>query len=315
MSKYRVIAVPSELGAGTRGASMGIDALKAVARTKGERIFSEMEILEVKALNHLLDGPYKYPNAKYAEGIAEVGSKVCEAIVETLHDQGSAIVLSGDHSMAFSTIAGLKKTFPEKTVGIVWVDAHADLHSPFTSPTGNMHGMPLAMAAAEDNTESKVNDPKPDALEIWTRLKNLGIQGPKFKYEHLFYIGVRSVEAPEVALMKKHQITNLTVEEFRKVGVQQTIERIENQLADCDLIYVSFDVDSMDPSVSRGTGTPVEGGLSFEEALELNVALATLDKVVTWEMVEINPTLDTKNAMAQNALEILKPVMQTFAKK
>jgi arginase len=123
------------------------------------------------------------------------------------------------------------------------------------------------------------------------------------------------VEKPEIALMEKHGITNLTVEAFRALGVQETLGRIQNQLADCDMIYVSFDVDSMDPSISRGTGTPVPGGLDFEEALELNVALAALEKVKAWEMVEINPLLDTENAMAKHAYEILKPVLQSFKEK
>lgn len=315
MKKYKLLVVPSELGAGTRGAGMGIEALKVVARDKGDSTFAEVEIEEVADLNHLLDGPYRYPFAKYAEGIAEVGDEVCQKMVALMKDQGNALVLSGDHSMAFATIAGLKTAYPEKTLGIVWVDAHADLHSPYTSPTGNMHGMPLAMAAAEDNRSSKVNDPAADALEIWERLKNLGVKGSKYRYPHLFYIGVRSVESPEVALLEKHKITNLTVEEFRSIGVREAVHRVEAQLANCDLIYVSFDVDSMDPSISRGTGTPVEGGLEFKEALDLNVALASLEKVVTWEMVEINPTLDSENAMAKHAYDILKPVLRIFKEK
>lgn len=315
MKKYRIISVPSELGAGTRGASLGLDALKVEARTKGERFFSEIDIIELREFNHVLDSPPKYPNAQYADEIALVGESVCDTVVDVLEDQGHCLILSGDHSMAFASICGVKKAFPDKRLGIIWIDAHADLHSPYTSPTGNMHGMPLAMAAAEDNMESKINDPLEDAVEAWSKLKNTGVKGAKYEYRDLFYIGVRSVEKPEVALMEKNNITNVTVDELRERGIAEVVKEAEAQLADCDLIYISFDVDSMDPSVSKGTGTPVEHGLTFEEAKELNTVLTSLPKVKAWEMVEINPTLDTENRMAKHAYQILKNVLANFQNK
>lgn len=315
MKKYKVVSVTSELGAGTRGASLGLEGMKAVARTGHDTTFDDVEIVAIKNRNDLLDVPPVHPNAKYCEGILEVGAEVCDSVAESIKHSNGSVIVSGDHSMAFASISGLKKSFPGKTIGIVWVDAHADLHTPYTSPTGNMHGMPLAMAASEDNKDSQINQPLDESVAIWEKLKNVGYEGPKYHYDHLIYVGVRSAEKPERSLMDTKGIVNVTVDEFREIGLDETFQKIKERLADCDLVYVSFDVDSMDPSVSKGTGTPVPGGLSFEEALDLNVKLANWEKVKVWEIVEINPLLDTENKMAACGFEIFGRVLPIFQNK
>jgi arginase len=315
MKSIEIVGVPSELGAGTRGASMGIDALRAAAREKSNDIFARYPIYEIKVNNDMLDQPSDNRYGKYIDGILKVGNRVQKEIRDNLKEDQFSVVLSGDHSMAYATIAGIKARFPKKRLGIVWVDAHADLHSPFTTPSGNMHGMPLAMAAGEDNFDRKVNEPDSKTASKWKEIKNLGFEGPKYKYEDLVFVGVRSTEAPEQHLIEKHNILNIPVDELRYQGVDAAFSRIKEKLKDCDIVYVSFDVDSMDPSFSRGTGTPVEHGITHEEAIAINKALVSWKKTQVWEMVEINPVLDEKNKMAKLGLEVLENVLKTVEKR
>lgn len=314
MRCVKLIEVKSEIGAGTRGASLGIDALHIASYKKLDDYFCLYPIQQVPVSNISLCRATTFTYAKRIDAILESLSQTCRAVVQNLQEQNFPIVLSGDHSNAAATIAAIKQTFPQKKLGVVWIDAHADLHSPFTSPSGNMHGMPLAMALAEDNLENQVN--KVDSLtqSFWNKIKNLGYTGSKILPENLVFLAVRDTEAQEDALINKHQIPNYTVSEIRERGIESVVQEIlENKLATCDLIYISFDVDSLDASISVGTGTPVSGGLSIEEATMLNQMLVKDERVCAWEMVEINPALDDKgNTMAEVAFDILKATTQAL---
>jgi len=308
MRCVKLIEVKSEVGAGTRGASLGIEALHIASYKKLDDYFCLYPIEQVPVSNASLCKTTSFRYAKRIDTILENLNQTCRVIARNLQEKFFPIVLSGDHSNAAATIAAIKQTFPQKKLGVVWIDAHADLHSPFTSPSGNMHGMPLAMALAEDNLENQVN--KVDSLtqSFWNKIKNLGYTGAKFLPEHLVYIAVRDTETQEDAFINKHQIPNYTVSEIRKRGIENIVQEIlEQKLSNCDLIYISFDVDSLDASISIGTGTPVAGGLSIEEATTLNQMLVKDERVCAWEMVEINPALDDKgNTMAEVAFDILK---------
>lgn len=313
--KVKFIEVDSELGAGTRGASMGIDALKIASLNKKSYLFSETSSVKVQTYNEKLwDNPLDFPNGKYINGIKKVLENVCSHVSNEL-TENFPIVLAGDHSSAAGTICGIKNKYFDKTLGVIWIDAHADLHSPYTSPSGNMHGMPLAIALAEDNIENKVNEPYPKTLEYWNELKNIGIKGPKFSPENLVFITVRDTETPEKNLISKHNIKNFSYQEVKEKGINKIVDETFTKLQNCDIIYVSFDVDSMDSTYSVGTGTPVPNGLTPEEAIELNTQLVTNEKVVCWEMVEVNPTLDTKNKMAENAFNVLESVVNQLNKQ
>ncbi len=315
MKSIEFIETPSELGAGTRGASLGVEALKVSARNKESNLFAKYKSRQLSHRNKELDIPPKNPNGKYIEGILDVGEKHAETVSNVLKSENFPLILTGDHSMAFASIAGIKKAFPTKRLGIIWIDAHADLHSPYTSPSGNMHGMPLAMAAAEDNEDCRINHPIKDTVDKWNKIKNLGLNGPKYRYEDVVFIGVRSTEKPEQYLIDKHSMLNIPVEELRENGLNAAVEKTKNRLNNCDIVYISFDVDSMDPSLSRGTGTPVDNGLSHEEAIELNTKFISWEKVIAWEMVEINPTLDELNKMANLAFEIFDRTVQELEKR
>ena len=306
MKKIKLIEVRSELGAGTRGASMGVEALKVACWDKGSDYFKRFNSVSVPDLNYTLFDQDVFPYAHRIDSILTVQKNIVRTVEQTIGMAMFPLVLSGDHSNAHGTIAGIKAAFPDKTLGVIWIDAHADIHSPYTSPSGNVHGMPLAMALNIDNLDRQINDPSPEAVFFWNSLKKLGYDGPKLKPEHLVYIVVRDTEEPEDYLMEKYGIKNFTYKEFEQKGPEQVAKETLERLRDCDILYVSFDVDSLDSKFSKGTGTPVEVGLSVEEAQKLNYCLLQDPRVVCYEMTEINPTLDTENTMAENAFEILE---------
>jgi arginase len=230
----------------------------------------------------------------------------------TLDEKQFPVVLAGDHSTAAGTIAGIKAAYPKSKLGVIWIDAHSDLHSPYTTPSGNMHGMPLAMALDEDNLESKVNKLDQETINYWYQLKNVGNIAPKINYRDLVLISARDMEKPEEFLLKKNKVKIYTTADVRKRGVERTVIDTLVYLDHCDLIYVSFDVDSMDPTASRGTGTPVAQGLTEREAGKLMSGLITNQKVCCFEIVEVNPTLDRENQMAEHAFEILIKATNAF---
>ena len=313
MRKIRLVEVRSELAAGTRGASMGIDALKVASIKKQSNFFMRFEPVNVKDENNLLfAGKPQFKFAKYGEGVFTMVSRVCDTIAELRKDKLFPIVLAGDHSTAAGTICGIKQADPDKRLGVIWIDAHGDLHSPYTSPSGNMHGMPLAMVTATDNETQEVNDIEEETEALWERIKRIGGNGPKIDIEDIVYIGVRDTEAPEDYLIEKHGIKNFKTEEVHEKGVARVAQEALEILKDCDQIYISFDVDSLDTSVSTGTGTPVPNGLLKEEAMDLNIELIKDKRVCCWEIVEVNPTLDTENRMADVAFEILENTTESL---
>jgi len=305
MRNLKIIEVKSEIGAGTRGASMGVDAVKIAALDFGSRYFKQYKSVEVPNENHLLLESAGNPHAKRISGVLTMMERVSEEVARTIKNDEFPIVLSGDHSSAAGTIAGIKVAHPKLKLGVIWIDAHADLHSPYTTPSGNIHGMPIAISLAEDNIESKVNKPDQETLNYWYQLKNVGGISPKISPKDLVYINVRDTEKQEDYLIKKFGIKNFTTTEIRRKGVEKVAIESLALLDHCDVIYVSFDVDCMDASISKGTGTPVPNGITEKEAGNLVARLMQSSKVCCFEMVEINPTLDKENLMAENAFEIL----------
>ncbi|MBC7745668.1 MAG: arginase [Flavobacterium sp.] len=305
MREIKIIEVKSELGAGTRGASLGVDAIKIAALDFGSRYFKKYNSVEVANENHLLLEATGSQYAKRISGVLTIAERVAEEVAKTINQKVFPIVLAGDHSSSAGTISGIKKTYPKSKLGIIWIDAHADLHSPYTTPSGNLHGMPLAMVLDEDNIEQKVNMLDQETMNYWYQLKNIGNIAPKITYQDLVFISVRDTEGPEEHLIKKNNIKSFSTADIRKRGVEKVAIEALQYLDNCDLIYVSFDVDSMDAAISKGTGTPVTNGITEREAGNLVSRLMTSDKVCCFEIVEVNPTLDKENLMAENAFEIL----------
>jgi len=309
MKTVKFVEVKSEIGAGTRGASMGVDAIKVAALDYGSNMFKHIDSVEVKTENQLLFEPPKPQYAKRIGGILAVYERLSQVIAQTLKKNSFPIVLAGDHSTAGGTIAGIKMAYPKSRLGVIWIDAHADIHSPYTTPTGNIHGMPIAAALAEDNIASKMNKPDKETIDLWNQLKKVGGISPKITYKDLVYIGVRDVEPEETFLLKKHKVKAFTTAEVKRNGVEKIARDALAHLNHCTHIYVSFDVDSMDSSISKGTGTPVRNGITEKEAGSLCVRLIQNEKVCCFEICEVNPTLDKENLMAENTFEILQKVV------
>ena len=305
----------SEITAGTRGASLGPDAIMTAARKNKNLVFGNYTIEEIKDVNYLLDQPTEHKFAKRIDGLLSVYNALNEKVSTLLLNNKFPLVLAADHGSAGGTIAGIKSAYPTKRLGIVWIDAHADIHTPYTTPSGNMHGMPLATVLNEDNLPCKLNDLSEDTIQFWEKIKQVGGIAPKANAEDIVYIAVRDTEDQENKIMDRLDIKNYPVAELRSKGVSAIINEIENKLSDCDIIYVSFDVDSMDPEMtSHGTGTPVKNGLSPEEANEILTLLAKNNKTVCIEFVEVNPCLDEKvNKMAEVTMTLVESVLNTLS--
>lgn len=312
MRNIKLVEVRSEIAAGTRGASMGIDALKVASLDKKSDFFAQFDPINVPDANSFLWKGNRHPYAKYIDGVYQVLTNVFQTVHSLRVEKSFPIILAGDHSTAAGTIMGIKAADPEKRLGVIWIDAHADLHTPYTSPSGNMHGMPLAMCIGTDNLECQINEPQAETLTYWEQIKKIGGDKPKILAEDIVYIAVRDTEEPEDFLIKKHRIKNFTVDEVRKEGITAIARKALKRLEACDQVYISFDVDSMDSAISKGTGTPVSEGLTVEEAIELNMELIKDKRVCCWEVVEVNPTLDTENLMAENAFEILEATTRSL---
>lgn len=308
MRTVKLIEVKSEIGAGTRGASLGIDAIKIAAMDFGSLYFKKLKSVEIETENEELFEPVINHYAKHINAIYKIYQRVSKEVSKTIKKKQFPLILAGDHSTAGGTIAGIKIAAPKKRLGVIWIDAHADIHSPYTTPSGNMHGMPVALSLGEDNLECQVNEPISETKMFWNKLKNIGGICPKVLYDDFFYVGIRDLEEEEQYLLKKHNMKCLPVAELRKKGISRSADYILKKLDHCDHIYISFDVDSMDPKISRGTGTPVPKGLSSVEAANFASRLVRSPKVCCFEMVEVNPTLDKENMMAENAFKILRKV-------
>ena len=265
MKRVKVISVNSELGAGTRGAGLGFDAIRVAAWTKGSRYFKEHPPVILQSNNDEVLDDIETAYSVKIQFIVEMYNKIAEVVVDCMKKKEFPVIISGDHSNAGGTIAGLKMAFPKDTLGVIWIDAHADLHSPYTTPSGNLHGMPLAASTALDNKVCQINQPEKKTIEAWEKLKKIGGISPKITFKDLIYIATRDMEKPEKFILKKNNVRIYSVQKMRETGIQFVIEDAMKRLAHCDRIYVSFDVDSMDANVSRGTGIIRKRSFSVSE--------------------------------------------------
>ncbi len=306
MKNIKLIEVPSELGAGTRGASLGVDAIKIAALDFMSNFFVHFPSEKVETENNLLFEPIKSPYAKRIGGVLNVYDRLSKSVCDSIKGNFFPVVLSGDHSSAGGTIAGIKMAKPKSKLGVIWIDAHADLHTPFTTPSGNMHGMPMATAIAEDNRESEAHNVDEKTVAQWEQLKNIGKIPQKVLPEDVVFIALRDYEKEEKHLIEKHGMKVITTAEVRRIGAENVSRKVLRYLSDCTDIYVSFDVDSLDAAISRGTGTPVSNGLKEREAEDLISKFMQNRKICCFEITEVNPTLDKENLMAEIAFNILQ---------
>ncbi len=306
--RFKLITVESDFGAGKKGAALGPQALINELR--------KLKFNEIDIYNYLRLAPNEItpstetPYGKNIENITSFQLKICENISETIRLNKIPFIISGDHSSANALISGIKDVYANSRIGVIWIDAHADLHSPYTTPTGNIHGMPIAALMGQDHREIGKNQPKEITKTLWETLKKLGRRRitPKVQPKDLVFISLRSTESEEEKIIEKENIKVFNPSSIKTLGIEEVVKQTLNQLRNCEYIYVSFDVDSLDSSISIGTGTPVEDGLSIAEAIFLLKTFSKLPDLKGLEITEINPTLDEINPMQKVIANLISQV-------
>ena len=292
-----LIGVPLDLGAGRRGVDMGPSAFRVAGVDERIRqLGCEVEDwgdLPVKIPETQEPGD---PRLKYLGEILEVVTNLRDRVDRTLEDGGVPVVLGGDHSVAMGTISGLARHFHrrQEKIGLVWFDAHADANTAETSPSGNIHGMPLA-AALGFGTPSLVN---------------LAGFSPMVDGARAALIGVRDVDGAERDNVRASGIGAFTMRDIDERGMRTVMEQaVKRASTGTAGFHVSFDMDGMDPDFAPGVGTPVPGGISYREAHLAMEMLADTGKVLSAEFVETNPVLDHRNGTAALGVELLTSLL------
>ena len=295
-SLVRLIGVPLDLGAGRRGVDMGPSAMRIAGARKtlerlGYEVIDDGDIAVVcPEVQEVSD-----PKLRYLSEIVRTVDDLCGKVERTMGRGEFPVVLGGDHSMAIGTISGAAAHYrgENKKMGLLWFDAHGDANTPETSPSGNIHGMPLAVVLGRGARE----------------LVEVGGFGPdeaRLDPAHVALIGVRSVDECERGVLKELGITVFTMENIDRRGIHAVMkDAIALASAGTEAFHVSFDVDSMDPAVAAGVGTPARGGLTYREAHTAMELVAESGKLCSFELAEVNPVLDIRNSTAEVAVEIM----------
>lgn len=312
--KIKLIEVYSDIAGHRKGASLGISELRKSSEDLESQYFQKFLSQVVEDENHAYENASEFEHAKYIDRISLVIERLANRVKDVRLADDFPIILAGDHSSCAGTMHGLKMAHPDDEIGVVYIDAHADFHSPYTSDSGNIHGMPLAVACALDNKESMIQDISDKEKEYWDKMKFLAGPNPSIKPENVVFCAVRDYEQAEKDLMDRYNIHNHTVEDITLNGISSTVKQIFEKLSHCKHIYVSFDVDSVDPLFIPGTGTPVTKGLSYDQALQLNIELIKNEKVCCWEMAEINPMYNNQVDDSLKVFEILEKVTDKLVK-
>lgn len=293
--RLRMLGIPMDLGQARRGVDMGPSALRYAGLF--ERLRREGH--EVEDVGNVIVPGRNEKRVRDHEWVAADGGGLRHlpeviAACQTIYGEAQRcangefmpIFMGGDHSIAIGTVSGMSCGGP---IGLIWVDAHGDFNTPETSPSGNIHGMPVAALIGHGH---------PD-------LVNLGHPGPKLRPHDVVLIGIRDLDPDERAALANSGISTYTMRDIDELGMATVARRALSRLNHVGRIHLSFDMDSIDPSVAPGVGTPVPGGLTFREAHLLMEILSEARKIAAIDMVEINPILDEGNRTAELAVELV----------
>ena len=289
MAKISVLGIPLDLGAGRRGVDMGPSALRlaGLAPMLGRLGHDVADLGNVQM--PVLEAIPSKNGLHYAETVAET----CRQAYLRLKDVPAGvfpIALGGDHSVSMGSVSGFAQA---GRTGVIWVDAHADLNTPHSSPSGNIHGMPLSHLLGSGDKR---------LLDIWGG-------GPVLEPQDLVFIGLRSLDPFERAFVHEHEIRAYTMKEIDRRGLATVAEEALEYLSDAPRLHVSFDADALDPTIAPGVGTPVPGGLTYREAHLLMELLADSEKVTSLDLVEVNPVLDVKNSTGRIMVEMASSLL------
>ncbi len=283
-----IIGVPMDLGADRRGVDMGPSAIRYAGLTKrlegmGFSVKDSGDIPVVRP-----DTFTETENHKYLDQVVEANERLAEAVDREMAAGRFPLVLGGDHSIAIGTIAGVAKH--KKNLGVIWFDAHGDLNTGETSPSGNIHGMPLAASLGLGHA----------------RLVNIAGFAPKVKPENVVIIGARDLDPGERELIKRIGIKVYTMHEIDRLGMTRVMEEaVAHVSKNTDGVHLSLDLDGLDPLHAPGVGTPVIGGISYREGHLAMEILAEADILTSAEFVEVNPILDRENVTARVAVALI----------
>ncbi len=281
----RVIGIPMDLGQSRRGVDLGPGAVRYAgldARLRGlGHPLEDAGNLPVP-IRDSLDGSGPLP---YLPDVSAVCAALYEAARRAVAEDRLPIFLGGDHSIALGSIGGLTHDQP---CGVIWVDAHGDFNTPQTSPSGNIHGMPLAALLGMGTAE----------------LVDLGRPGPKLRPEDVVLIGLRDIDPEERRLIRNSGVHAYTMRDIDERGIAAVAREALAKLSHRDRLHVSLDIDGLDPREAPGVGTPVPGGLTYREAHLLMELLADSGRITSLDLVEVNPILDARNQTAALAVEL-----------
>jgi arginase len=282
-----IIGAALDLGAGRRGVDMGPSAIRYAGLD--DRL-SDLGIecedwgnVQTAVAEATESGS---PHARFLDEIKETCERIARAVAQAVEDGRTPIVLGGDHSIALGTLGGLASVHGPG--GVLWLDAHGDLNTPGTSPSGNVHGMALAAALGRDMEAF--------ASDAWPL--------PALEPERVVLIGVRSLDDGERAFVHESGIGVYTMSELDRRGMEQTVREALGRVEDAPFVHVSLDMDVIDPETAPGVGTPVRGGLSYREAHLAMELVAESGLLASLEIVEVNPILDRGNETAALAVEL-----------
>jgi len=295
-----VIGVPMDLGSGRRGVDMGPSAIRIAGlnhrlRELGHRVVDEGD-LPIHNIEELKVGKLR---ARFLTEITRANKVLAAKVARVMRQGHFPLVLGGDHSIAVGTISGIARWArpTRRKLGLLWVDAHSDINTPATSPTGNIHGMPLAALLGLGPRE----------------LGSIAGGFSKVDPANVALVAIRSVDEGERRHLKRLGVNVYTMADIDRQGIHSVMESALGQVtAGTDLVHVSFDLDSVDPSLAPGVGTPVKGGLDYREAHLIMELIAAAGVMTSLEVVEINPILDDRNSSAQFAVELIQ---SAFGKK
>ena len=291
--KIRVIGVPLDLGQSRRGVDMGPSAVRVAGlQARLEELGHAVEDAGNVAVALPEQKKEGDPHAKYLKEITATCTKHAELVVKTLELGKMPVVLGGDHSVAAGTVAGVTQFYrrQEQKIGLIWIDAHTDINTPETSPSGNVHGMPLAATMGLGPDE----------------LANIFNFSPKVSPENCVLVGVRDIDAIERANVRRAGIAVLTMRDIDERGMRAVMEEALCIAGRGTVGYhISLDMDWIDPEVAPGVGTPVRGGATYREAHLAMEMICDSGKTIAMEVVEVNPVIDESNRTADLAVELI----------
>lgn len=287
-----IIGVPLDLGGGRRGVDMGPSAARIAGL--GERLsalglkISDKGDLDAPIPETRSEGD---PSKRYIREIARVCGKLHAQAMQSLEEGALPLVIGGDHSLGAGSVGASADWAKARglEVGVLWIDAHADMNTPATTPSGNVHGMPLAALLGQEPGE----------------LARLGTHVPKIRPDKTVLIGIRNLDDAEKTKVRDSGVQVFTMKDIDRMGIATVMERAIAAASDGTAgLHVSFDMDVCDPSIAPGVGTPVKGGLNYREAHMVMEMLADTDRLLALDLVEINPILDAQNQTAQLGVEL-----------